>query len=57
MRLQIRQVEVNENPLDPLGAGESKEILDVFLMDAMISWIPKKGLVRAKLKRLAICHN
>ncbi|KAF2549995.1 hypothetical protein F2Q68_00035416 [Brassica cretica] len=40
--LQIRQVEVNENPLDPLGAGESKEIPDVFLMDAMISWIPKK---------------
>ncbi|KAF2558407.1 hypothetical protein F2Q68_00015165 [Brassica cretica] len=57
LRLQIRQVEVNENPPDPLGAGASKEVLDVFWMVEMISWLPKKGLVRAKLKRLATFHN
>ena len=50
MRLQIRQVEVNENLPDPLGAGASKDVLDDFWMDDMIAWLPKKGLVRAKLK-------
>ncbi|KAF2589865.1 hypothetical protein F2Q70_00040598 [Brassica cretica] len=44
------QVEVNENPPDPLGVGASKDVLDVFWMDDMITWLPKKGLVRAKLK-------
>ncbi|KAF3498269.1 hypothetical protein DY000_02055723 [Brassica cretica] len=43
-------LEVNENPSDPLGAGASKDILDVFWMDDMITWLPKKGLVRAKLR-------
>ncbi|KAF3572756.1 hypothetical protein F2Q69_00061427 [Brassica cretica] len=47
---QDKQVEVNENPPDALGAGASKDVLDVLWMDDMITWLPKKGLVRAKLK-------
>ncbi|KAF2549064.1 hypothetical protein F2Q70_00021206 [Brassica cretica] len=37
------QVEVNQDPPDPLGVGTSKNVLDVFWMDDMISWLPKKG--------------
>ncbi|KAF2557208.1 hypothetical protein F2Q68_00014669 [Brassica cretica] len=40
------------NPPDHLGVSASKDVLDVFLMDGMISLLPKKSLVRAKLKRI-----
>ncbi|KAF3552810.1 hypothetical protein F2Q69_00015447 [Brassica cretica] len=40
LRHQIRQVEVNEDPLDPLSDGAAKNVLDVFCMVEMISWLP-----------------
>ncbi|KAF2559363.1 hypothetical protein F2Q68_00014671 [Brassica cretica] len=44
------QVEVNKDPPDPLGVGTSKNVLDVFWMDDMISWLQKKCLAFLKSK-------
>ena len=38
--LHIRQVEVQEDSPNPVGAGVAKDVLDVFWVVKMISWLP-----------------